>query len=189
MEGVIYVGDNIGSGLTVEGLVLRTSEYLNDIEYSVGNRFIANEIDAYGISAIALNSISDTVNINAYSSDVVHELLTLPTNYSSGGPIGLSGALSRLEKEGFGCGTAFRDARAILLATSVGLALNEYWAEQIALTSPPSVWSTYFTGPFQSSWVSEGVRGALMFSEESDTMGIVSAAIIFSIFNLIEPSL
>ena len=186
-DTIDYVGTNLSGTPTAVDIVTLTGDYVNTLQYNTTNRFELNEIDTYGLAATALNSYNNNIDTEFYESDSVESLLSIQSGLTSDE---LNGFLEGIESRGFSTQGGFideDDLRVILMGTSIGIELTDYWATQISLGAS-SPWDSYISA-FTTSWVSEGVRGAIMFESNGEYSGILTAAAVFSIYNVLEPSL
>ena len=183
-EGLDSVaGAGLPTPFTPQELVEKTSDYINNIEFASSNRFEANKIISYRKAATALNNITEGLSPNTADSEEIYQLLNFDFNNTTA----TQDFLENIEERGFAYGDNVV-GNLILVGAQVGLSLNKYWSDEIA-AGGSSLWSTYLPS-YQSKWMKEGIRSALMSNDAaSPYTETVAAAIVGSVFSLIKSSL
>jgi hypothetical protein len=182
-EGLGYVGTNLGT-LSVDNLISAIGEYINTIEFSTDNRFDANLINTIGLSAIALNSFDESIDMDDFDNDGIYQLLSNDSDSFTK----YEGNIETIENRSFqDCENL--DIGALQLACIIGKSSANYWKAQID-TPGSSPWQTYLPGSFSSVYSNEAIRGALLFvTKGSGLMGILAAALTFSSYEMVKGSL
>lgn len=156
--------------------------YINSIEFSSKNSFEANTINTKGRAAVAINQFFDDFETNYFESNSIEELINISqTDY-----LNFIYLINNIENKAYSSEILSDEQRLILIGTSLGRASADYWEDQV--DSPTSLWKDYLGKPpkFLSKWALASIKGAIYFASRSGLMSSLTAAIVFSIFEIIE---
>lgn len=148
--------DNLGT-LTTERLLLLIGQYIDSMEYSLENRFESNLINTVGLSAIALHSYDENIDMDDFDADGIYKLLV---NNESNFNLFMANVTTIENRTFQNCDDV--DTSVLQIACAIGKAAADYWNTQIA-NPETSPWEDYLPPSFSYIYPNAAIRGALLF--------------------------